>query len=72
MGVLEIVQEKEKLFAIAPNGDRLELVATSASDKFLGKPIDVPVTFERDSSGRVVGITVILPGGREEKGRKIQ
>ena len=71
MGILAVVEEKEKLYAIAPTGDRLELVATTDADKFIGKPIDVSISFQRDASGNVVGISVILPDGREEKGRKM-
>ena len=72
MGVLVVREEQEKLYAIAPSGERIELVPEAAADKFVGQPIGAPVTFERDASNRIVAIVVSLPKGRQEKGKKIQ
>ena len=71
MGVLVVLEEKEKLYAISPNGERIELVPAAAADKFVGQPVDIPITFDRDATGKIVGITVSFPNGREEKGRKV-
>ena len=70
MGVLTIRQEGEKLFALAPGGDRVELVPETTADKFLVQPVGGTVSFERDAGGKVTGIVVTLPDGRVVKGRK--
>lgn len=71
MGALTFQQEGEKLIGIA-NGERLELVPDAATkDKFAAQTAAVTVTFERDAAGKVVGVTVIIPSGREVKGKKI-
>jgi hypothetical protein len=69
MGVLVIRQEGDKLWAIAPNAERIELVPESTADRYLAQPVGAPVSFERASSGKVIGITVLLPGNREVKGK---
>ncbi|HET9528329.1 MAG TPA: hypothetical protein VFO99_19290, partial [Pyrinomonadaceae bacterium] len=69
-GVLTIRQEGEKLFALAPGGDRVELVPETTADKFLVQPVGGTVSFERDAGGKVTGIVVALPDGRVVKGRK--
>jgi hypothetical protein len=70
MGVLVVRQEGDKLWALAPNAERIELVPESVADKFIAQPVGAPVSFERDTTGKVVGITVLLPGNREVKGKK--
>jgi tricorn protease len=70
MGVLVVRQEGEKLFALAPGGERVELVPQATADSFAAQPVGGTVTFERDTSGKVVGIVVVLPSGREIKAKK--
>jgi tricorn protease len=70
MGVLVVRQEGEKLWAIAPNAERIELVPESTPDRYMAQPVGAPVSFERDPTGKVIGITVLLPGNREVKGKK--
>jgi hypothetical protein len=70
MGVLVVRQEGEKLWATAPNSERIELVPETGADRFIAQPVGAAVAFERDSAGKVVGIIVHLPGGREVKGKK--
>lgn len=72
MGALVVSQEGENLFATAPNGERMELVPETAADSFTARPVGAPVRFERDSTGKVVGISVTLPNGREVKGKKTE
>ena len=71
MGIVEVKQEGDKLWIQAPNSPRMELVPESSADKFIAQPVGAPVSFERDPAGKVVGITVILPGGREVRGKKV-
>ncbi|HLM02088.1 MAG TPA: hypothetical protein VK400_13630, partial [Pyrinomonadaceae bacterium] len=71
MGALTFRQEGEKLIGNA-GGERLELVPDAATkDKFVAQTANVTVTFERDAAGKIVGVTVIIPSGREIKGKKI-
>src|SRR4030095_1095116 len=70
MGVLIVRQEGEKLFALAPGGERIELVPEATADKFSAQPVGGSVSFERDSAGKVTAIIVTLPNGRVVKGRK--
>ncbi|HEU4768579.1 MAG TPA: hypothetical protein VFS77_14450, partial [Pyrinomonadaceae bacterium] len=70
MGVLVISQEGEKLFALDPGGQRVELVPDPAADKFTVQPVGGAVAFERDAGGKVTGIVVTLPNGTSIKGRK--
>ena len=71
MGVITFSQEGEKLIGLA-GGERIELVPeTGAKDKFAAQAASVTVTFERDAGGKIVGVTVVIPSGRELKGRKI-
>ena len=70
MGVLVVSQEGEKLFALDPGGQRIELVPEAAVDKFIAQPVGTPVTFERDATGKVTAIIVTLPDGRNIRGRK--
>lgn len=70
MGVLVVRQEGEKLFAFAPGGERVEFVPEATADKFTVQPVGGTVVFERDAAGKVTGIIVTLPNGREVKGRK--
>jgi tricorn protease len=71
MGVLVFQQEGEKLVGIA-GGERIELVPDAATkDKFAAQTASVTVTFERDAGGKVSGVTVIIPSGKEVKGKKL-
>ena len=69
MGVLVVRQEGEKLYAIAPGGDRMELVPESSADRFIAQPVGAAVRFERGTAG-VVAVIVVLPNGREVKGNR--
>ena|GEM_PF-9902 len=71
LGNLVIRQEGEKLFALDPGGQRIELVpdATTA-DKFVPQPVGGSVSFERDAAGKVTGIVVTLPNGNVIRARK--
>ena len=69
-GVLVVRQEGEKLWAMPPNAERVELVPESSLDRFVAQPVGAPVSFERDSNGNVIGIIVTLSAGREIKGTK--
>ena len=69
-GVLVISQEGDKLFALDPGGQRVELVPDKVGDKFMAQPVGGTVAFERDAGGKVTGIVVTLPDGRSIKGRK--
>jgi tricorn protease len=71
-GVVTLLQEGEKLYAITPNGERVELVPDAATDKFIAQPVGAAVRFERDSEGKIAMMTVTLPDGREIKGKKSQ
>ena len=72
MGSLVITQDGEKLFAAAPDGERMELVPEQVADKFIAQPVGAPVTFARDGSGKVMSVLVVLPNGREVQGKKTQ
>jgi tricorn protease len=70
MGVLVVKQEGEKLFALDPRGQRIELVPEATADKFLAQPVGNTVSFERDAGGKVTAIIVTFPDGRTIKARK--
>jgi tricorn protease len=70
MGTLVVRQEGDKLFALDPGGQRIELVPEATADKFLPQPVGGSVTFERDAANKVVAIIVTLPNGRVIKARK--
>ncbi|HEU4836930.1 MAG TPA: PDZ domain-containing protein [Pyrinomonadaceae bacterium] len=70
MGTLVIKQEGDKLFALDPGGQRIELVPEATADKFVAQPVGGSVSFERDAANKVVAIVVTLPNGRVIKGRK--
>ena len=70
MGVLVVRQEGEKLFALDPRGQRIELVPEATADKFVAQPIGNAVSFERDAGGKVTAIIVTFPDGRTIKARK--
>ncbi|HTG93961.1 MAG TPA: S41 family peptidase [Pyrinomonadaceae bacterium] len=70
MGLLVVRQEGDKLFAVPPTGERVELVPESTTDKFSAQPVGGTVNFERDSAGKVTAIVVTLPNGRVIKARK--
>ncbi|HEY0461983.1 MAG TPA: PDZ domain-containing protein [Pyrinomonadaceae bacterium] len=71
MGVITFSQEGEKLIGLA-GGERIELSAdASVKDKFSAQTASVTVTFERDAGGKISGLTIVIPSGRELKGRKI-
>ncbi|HEY8226611.1 MAG TPA: S41 family peptidase [Pyrinomonadaceae bacterium] len=71
MGVLVVRQEGEKLFAVPPSGERVELVPETTADKFSAQPVGGSVSFERDSAGKVTAIIVTFPNGRVVKARKM-
>ena len=70
LGVLVVRQEGEKLFALDPGGQRIELVPEATADKFLAQPVGGAVSFERDAGGKVTAIVVTFPDGRVVKARK--
>jgi peptidase S41-like protein len=70
LGVLVVRQEGEKLFALAPGGERIELVPEATADRFMAQPVGSPVSFERDAGGKVTAIIVTFPDGRTIKARK--
>jgi tricorn protease len=70
MGVLVVKQEGEKLFALDPRGQRIELVPEATGDKFVAQPVGNTVSFERDAGGKVTAIIVTFPDGRTIKARK--
>ena len=70
MGVLVVRQEGEKLYAVPPNGQTVELVPDATVDKFAAQAVGASVRFERDTSGKVIGIAITMPDGHEVKGRK--
>jgi tricorn protease len=70
VGTLVVRQEGDKLFAQPPSGERVELVPDAAPDKFIPQPVGGSVSFERDASGKVIGIVVTLPNGRVIRAKK--
>lgn len=71
MGTLTFQQECEKFVGVSPEGERIELVPDAAAkDKFAAQAASVQITFERDAGGKVVGLTMTIPSGREFKGKK--
>ncbi len=74
MGLLTFGQEGEKFVGVSPEGERIELVpdAGAVKDKFAAPTASVQLTFERDASGKVTGLTMIIPSGRELKGKKVK
>jgi hypothetical protein len=70
MGVLVVRQEGEKLFAVPPSGEKVELVPDTTADKFSAQPVGGSVSFERDAEGKVTAIIVTLPNGNVVKARK--
>ena len=70
LGNLVIRQEGEKLFALDPGGQRIELVPDATADKFMAQPVGGTVSFERDAAGKVTGIVVTLPNGNVIRARK--
>jgi hypothetical protein len=71
MGTLIVRQEGEKLFAVPPSGERVELVPDATADKFQAQPVGGSVTFERGEANRVVAIVITFPNGRVIKARKL-
>ena len=67
MGVLVVKQDGNKLIGDA-GGEIAELVPQTEADKF--NAMGASVTFERDKSGKIVGVTIAMPNGREMKGKK--
>lgn len=73
MGIMTFRQEGEKFVGVSPEGKRIELAPdATAKDKFAAQTASVHLTFERDASGKVVGLTLIIPSGQELKGKKIK
>jgi tricorn protease len=73
MGTIAFQQEGETFVGLAPNGERIELLPdASIKDKFAAPTASVQLTFERDSSNKIVGLILIIPSGQELKGKKIK
>jgi hypothetical protein len=73
MGLLTFQQEGEKFVGVSPEGERIELAADAvAKDKFAAQTASVQLTFERDAGGKVVGLTLVIPSGRELKGKRVK
>lgn len=70
LGNLVVRQEGDKLFAIDPGGQRIELVPEATGDKFVAQPVGGAVSFERDTAGKVTAVVITLPDGRVIRGRK--
>ena len=70
LGNLVVRQEGEKLFAIDPGGQRVELVPETTADKFVAQPVGGTVSFERDTAGKVTGIVITLSNGNVIKAKK--
>ena len=50
----------------------IELVPDAAAkDKFIAPAANVTVMFERDAGGKISAVTVVIPSGRELKGKRI-
>jgi hypothetical protein len=72
MGVLDVRQEGEKLYGVAPGGERMELVPATAADAFIAQPVGAGVRFERDVGGTVLAVVVMMRDGREVRGKRTQ
>ncbi len=71
IGLITFSQEGDKLIGLA-GGERIEFTPDAdTKDKFKAQTENITIMFERDMSGKVVGLTIILPGGKELKGKKI-
>jgi hypothetical protein len=71
LGNLVVRQEGEKLFALDPGGQRIELVPDpTTADKFVPQPVGGTVSFERDAAGKVTGIAITLPNGNVIRAKK--
>jgi hypothetical protein len=71
MGVVSFTQEGDKLIGDA-GGERIELFSDqNIKDNFKAQTASVNITFERDAGGKVVGLTIVIPSGRELKGKRI-
>jgi tricorn protease len=70
LGLLTIRQDGDKLFAVPPSGERVELVPETTGDKFSAQPVGGSVSFERNETGKVTGLVVTFPDGRVVKARK--
>lgn len=71
MGAVVFSQEGDKLIGLA-GGERIELAPDAATkDKFAAQNAPITVTFERGADGKITGVTIVLPNGRELKGKKI-
>ncbi|MGI9056804.1 MAG: S41 family peptidase [Pyrinomonadaceae bacterium] len=72
MGLIVFSQEGEKLIGLA-GGERIELSPDAAmKDKFTAQTASVTIIFERGADGAINGLSIIIPSGREMKGKKIQ
>ena len=73
MGAVTFQQEGDKFVGLAPNGERTELAQNATiKDKFAAQTANVQLTFERDSTGKVIGLTLIIPSGQELKGKRVK
>lgn len=72
MGVVVFQQEGDKLIGIAGNNRRIELIPdATAKDKFVAPIANVQVTFEPDSTNKIIGLTIVIPSRKELRGKKI-
>jgi len=73
MGAVTFQQENDKFVGVSPNGERIELAPDAAvKDKFAAQTASVQLTFERDATGKVVGLILIIPSGQELKGKRVK
>ncbi|HEX2640429.1 MAG TPA: S41 family peptidase, partial [Pyrinomonadaceae bacterium] len=72
MGVMVVRQQGDKLVAVAPNSEEVELSPQSTADTFIALPPQAIVRFERDPAGKISGIVITMPNGREIRGKRTQ
>jgi hypothetical protein len=65
-------QQGDKLVAVAPNSEEVELSPQSTADTFIALPPQAIVRFERDPAGKISGIVITMPNGREIRGKRTQ
>lgn len=74
-GAITFQQEGTKFIGVAPTGEPIEFVLdTTAKDKFVAQVQtgSIQLTFERDTSGKVVDFTLVTASGQELKGKRIK
>lgn len=71
LGVIVFKQEGDK-FIVDADGEKIELApAPAVVDRFISQAPNITVTFDRDSGGKIIGVTIITPNGQELKGKKL-